>query len=216
MPSKKPKKQTPKKKPTIFSTASSPAPEETHTPPEVVTGVSSQQEPTDGRAELLKLEKETAPKPAAQKTADPAAKSDDAPKEAGDQPKRRRKFKRPPPENTIRMTIRQYWRFRTWIANRKLGLSPDVIGAVLEGTDQVLVEPLVEPVVGIIDEYVPEKWIEFIEEKSPLLTLLIALFEAEQTFAARIAQIAREVRTETPGPQTTQQPQQARPVYPSQ
>lgn len=154
--------------------------------------------------ELKRLEAELSAKP--QAGARPVEKKESP--ESGEEtpgPKRRRRFKRPPPENTIRMAIRQYWRFRTWLANRKIQLPPDVLAAVLDGTDQLLVEPLVEPVIGIIDEYIPEQWIEFIEEKSPILTFLIALFEAEQTFSARLRELANEIKQVNQPQQTTPQ-----------
>lgn len=161
-------------------------------------GVTSEQTKTNGMEELKRLEAELSQKPApGAKPAEPAAPGAAPAAEVEPKPRRRR-FKRPPPENTIRMTIRQYWRFRVWLANRKLKLPAHLVGAVLEGTDQTLVEPLVEPIIGIMDEYVPEQWIEFIEEKSPLLTFLIALFEAEQTFGSRIDQLAHEIKQETP------------------
>lgn len=178
--------------------------------------VTADQPPTDGMAELRRLEAELS----APKKTDSPAQAGGAPAAAqeagGGEPKpRRRRFKRPPPENTIRMTIRQYWRFRAWIANRKLQLPPEMFAAILEGADQTLVEPLVEPVVAVMDEYIPEEWISFIEEKSPVLTLLLALFEAEQTFASRISQIAIELRqtdTARPAAGAPQQPQ--RTMYP--
>lgn len=197
MQSKKPKKSKPKKKPTIFSTPSSEVtpPQETQVA-EISTGVSPEQQPANVLSDLQRLENELAKKPgqgAPQQETEKKTQSQES-----DAPKKRRKFKRPPPENTIRMTIRQYWRFRTWIANRKLKLSAELLGAVLDGTDQILVEPLVDPVIGIIDEYMPEQWIEFIEEKSPILTFMIALFEAEQSFSMRLGQIAGEIRQGQP------------------
>lgn len=166
--------------------------------------VSSEQPPTDGMSELRKLEAELA---APKKSPEAGGSDKPAQPQEGDQRPRRRKFKRPPPENTIRMTIRQYWRFRAWLANRKLQLPAELFAAILEGTDQTLVEPLVEPVVAVMDEYIPEEWVAFIEEKSPILTLMIALFEAEQTFATRIAVLAAEIRkAEKPQSPQTQQP----------
>lgn len=178
--------------------------------PEVSGSVNAEQiKPEGGLSELERLEKELASKPAP--GAKPGEKiSSDPPggptPEPGEPKTRRRKFKRPPPENTIRMTIRQYWRFRAWLANRKLQLPAEMFAAVLDGTDQTLVEPLVEPVIGMIDEYIPEEWITFIEEKSPVLTFIIALFEAEQTFGTRIDQIARELRQEKLGPRAVETP----------
>ena len=211
---KKLKKPKQKKKQTTFSTQS----EEIKPPalganvePEALhqtQSVSSEQvEAASVPDELKRLEAELSAKPqAGAKPVETKAygiKESDSEETPG--PKRRRRFKRPPPENTIRMAIRQYWRFRTWLANRKIQLPPDVLAAVLDGTDQLLVEPLVEPVIGIIDEYIPEQWIEFIEEKSPILTFLIALFEAEQTFSARLRELANEIKQVNQPQQTTPQ-----------
>ena len=185
------------------------------TAPAPAGSVSSDQPPTDGLSELKKLEAElSAPKAAPAKPGDPG-KPAGAPPAEGEGKPRRRKFKRPPPENTIRMTIRQYWRFRAWLANRKLQLPAELFAAILDGTDQTLVEPLVEPVVAVMDEYIPEEWVAFIEDKSPILTFMIALFEAEQTFGTRIAMLAAEIRKadapRTAAPQTTAPQQSAYP-----
>ena len=118
---------------------------------------------------------------------------------AGQSPvRKRRKFKRPPPENTIRLTIRQYWRFRDWMARRQLGLPAEYAGVFIQNQG-VLVEPLVEPVIGCLDAYLPEEWVVFIEDNSPALMLLLAIFEAEQSFAATVSQAAGELKAKKEG-----------------
>lgn len=153
----------------------------------------------DALAELKKLEGESARKAPASE----AKPGESAPGSDSSKPKRR-KFKRPAPENTMRLTIRQYWRLRDWMARRQLGLPEEYAGVFIQRQD-VLVEPLVEPLVACLDEYLPDEWVVFLEEKSPLLMLFLALFEAESTFAATVNEakkeiIAKQKPTQAPGP----------------
>lgn len=125
--------------------------------------------------------------------------------------RKRRKFKKVPPENTIRLTIRQYWRFRDWMARRSLGLPEEFAGVFIQGKDSVLVEPLVEPVIGCLDSYLPEEWVVFIEDKSPILMLLLAIFEAEQVFSGAVNQAKLESKsTSTPKEQATAEPERVK------
>ena len=168
------------------------------------------QAPVDGLAELQALEAELSggkPKEAApsQSGAGTPGNTDSG----ADSPKRRRKFKKVPPENTIRLTIRQYWRFRDWMARRSLGLPGEYAGVFIQGQDAILVEPMVEPVIGCLDAYLPEEWVVFIEDKSPLLMLLLALFEAEQTFAQKVSQAAAELKAKA-APAATPEPERPR------
>lgn len=160
----------------------------------------------DGLAELRALEAELQGTPRApsgggtpSQGAGPSA-SNNEPGAGDGLPKRRRKFKKVPPENTIRLTIRQYWRLRDWMARRGLGLPSEYAGVFCNGKDSILVEPLVEPVIGCLDAYLPEEWIVFIEDKSPVLALIIALVEAEQTFSAAVNEAAKEKKKETMEP----------------
>lgn len=216
---KKPKtpKSPKKKKPEAFGISQTPVEDlpPQAAPAPLAGSVSADQPPTDGMAELKKLEAELSlPKAAPAKPGEPG-KAAAGPTAEGEAKPRRRKFKRPPPENTIRMTIRQYWRFRAWLANRKLQLPPELFAAILDGTDQTLVEPLVEPVVAVMDEYIPEEWVAFIEDKSPILTFMIALFEAEQSFGARLAILAAEIRkADAPRSAAPQSPDPQQSAYP--
>ena len=87
------------------------------------------------------------------------------------------------------------------MTKRKLGLPQEYFGAILDGMDPLLVDPLVGPTVAMIDEYLPEEWVSFIEEKSPILMFFLALFEAEQSFGQRVDALAGELkRTAAPAP----------------
>lgn len=157
----------------------------------------------DGLAQLRALEAELQGGKTSSPSAKPEGNSDTgrpdsggSPGAGGDTLKRRRKFKKVPPENTIRLTIRQYWRLRDWMARRALGLPGEYAGVFIQGKDGILVEPLVEPVIGCLDAYLPEEWVVFIEDKSPVLMLLLALFEAEQTFGGAVSQAAAELKAQ--------------------
>jgi hypothetical protein len=157
--------------------------------------VTNTQAPVDGLAELKALASEIQggkPKEAGSTQSNPGTPGDSS---SGVSPTgRRRKFKKVPPENTIRLTIRQYWRLRDWMARRSLGLPSEYAGVFIQGNEAVLVEPMVEPIIGCLDAYLPEEWVVFIEDKSPVLMLLLALFEAEQTFGQKVAQAAAEIK----------------------
>jgi hypothetical protein len=127
--------------------------------------------------------------------------------------KPRRKFKTYRPEQTVKMTIRQYWRFRDWMARRQLGLGAEYTG-IFCGKDDQLVTPLVEPIVGCLDAYLPDDWIVFIEEKSPLLHLLLALFEVEQTFASMVDSVKKEQQQKT-AQNPSDIPPSSKPIYPT-
>jgi len=150
------------------------------------SGVTGEQQPAGkSKADLLALERELrGEKPPAQ-PGQPGAPAGEA-----QQPKRRR-IKAP--EHTIRLVIGQYWRFRAWVAARKIQLPAHLFAAVLEGTNETLVEPLVDPVAAVVEEYMPEQWVVFLQEKSPIVNLLLAMFEAEQAFGSRMQLIANEL-----------------------
>lgn len=178
--------------------------------PGVEAGAPAPQPESDGLAELHALEGEIrSQKPGRTETPGDNGKSDtpgavDSPAGA-----RKRKFK-VRPENTFRMALRQYWRLRDWMARRALGLPSEYAGVFIQGKDAQLVEPLVDPVIGVLETYAPDAII-FIEEKSPLLQLFIALAEVEQSFGAGVNAVALELKAKTPQTQTEETP---RPKFP--
>lgn len=169
----------------------------------------------DGLAELKALEAQVSTaKPGRKETeagsAEPGSEAASAGKSS------RRKFK-VRPENTFRMALRQYWRLRDWLARRSLGLPSDYAGVFIQGKDEQLVEPLIDPVIGVLETYAPDA-IVFIEEKSPLLQLFIALAEVEQSFGANVAAAAAELKAKNPAaPENAAGPsaEKPRPSFPS-
>lgn len=166
------------------------------------------QAPIDGLAELKALEAQlSGGKPKEAATSQSGTGTPGSATGGGDTPKRHRKFKKVPPENTIRLTIRQYWRLRDWMARRALGLPGEYAGVFIQNREAVLVEPLVEPVIGCLDAYLPEEWVVFIEDKSPVLMLFLALFEAEQTFGQAVSQAAAELKAKQTTAATAAEPE---------
>lgn len=171
--------------------------------------------PDGGLSELAALENQLgAGKPGRKTIENPASPSDasgavDSP--AGTKPRRKFKVR---PENTFRMALRQYWRLRDWMARRSLGLPEEYAGVFIQGKDALLVEPLIDPVIGVLEVYAPDAII-FIEEKSPLLQMFIALAEVEQGFNAGVQSVAAEIKAKKPGAETPAGAEPSRPSFPS-
>lgn len=159
-------------------------------------------EQSAGVAELEALQKEvqSEKKPSDKKEGDANAKPE------GDGAPRRKRFKRPPPDQLIRMTWAQFWRARDWMARRSLKIPDEFAGIFIQNTDK-MIDALVPPTIACMDEYIPESLLEKLETHAPLLTLFSALAEAELSFQNNIKQAIAEINKkhstqQTPPPST--------------
>lgn len=202
MPNLKPKsnkqKQPPQKPTTILSSKESLTNEIT---PKLSAGQGLESIPStqeNGKSELAALEQQLhASKPGRKETqTDAPGVNASSPLDSPGGKPSRRKF-RVKPENTFRMVLKQYWRLRDFMARRSLGLPSEYAGIFIQGKDDKLVEPLVEPLIGVIESYAPDV-IVFIEEKSPLLQVFMALAEVEHTFGAGVALVGAELKKNAP------------------
>lgn len=169
--------------------------------------------PLDGLAELKALEAQVSTSKPGRKETEPGSAAEPGADSPGASKPSKRKFK-VRPENTFRMGFRQYWRLRDWMARRALGLPSEYAGVFIQGKDAQLVEPLIDPTIGILETYWPDAII-FIEEKSPLIQLFIALAEVEQTFAAGVNAVALELKAKTPAGKTETHTEAPQTKFPS-
>lgn len=121
-------------------------------------------------------------------------------------------------ENLVRMTWGNWWKFLTWMKSRGWNLTAEQINAIVDPS--LLVEPLVNPTLDCMDAYLPEKFIDNLEEKAPFVLLLFAVFETSSNFSARMDQAARElgIKTRKQKQEPQPEPQQEKPresVYPN-
>lgn len=163
--------------------------------PSPETASSAVPESSDGLAALRQMEAElSAGKKSSTAPGESVASESPAASEPLGRTPRRKKFKKLNPEHTIRLTLRQYWRFRDWMARRQLGLPSDYSGVFIQGKDSAIIEPLIDPLISCMDCYLPDEWVVMFEEKAPILQLLIALFETESIFQGQVAQAAKEIK----------------------
>lgn len=102
------------------------------------------------------------------------------------------KPKRKPPENLIRAAWRWIYGAEDAFFRARLGLGNESRGIF---TDESLVEAHVQPSVQLVEKYVPERILNDLEEKTPLIMFGAAFAEAQISIFAKFQQLVNERTT---------------------